>query len=115
MFRRHCAVCAEKDSQIAYLRGLIDSARTMTFVREPDIKAEIAQTGQRAEGPSTYELPPFTRNPVTVEGWQHTVGEDRVPVGEEVREDVIRVNEERRARIAARRMPNPGANTWSES
>lgn len=104
--RRPCAGCEARDSEIQFLRNMLSGARTI--VREPDVvhvENPAKETVREVPIPTGAEV--FARNPIEHSDWTVLVeGPERATVGtdvESLHSDVVSWNEERRARIAARR------------
>ena len=106
--RKPCAVCAAKDQELAFLRSMLSSSRTI--VRDPEPSVQVTQpvvgmaVPMQAGVVQNMDEPGFfTRNTTTWDLVQPTEGEG--PVGEEteIRLTVEELNAQRRQAIAARR------------
>jgi hypothetical protein len=101
--KKTCEGCAARDGEIAFLRSMLTSARTI--VREPDVPQPTGQQVVIREVAGEAQVPEaFLRNPTEYSEWMPTIeGPQREPVGEDMRKDALDVNEMRRAALRARR------------
>lgn len=101
--RKPCDGCAARDKELARVWSLLTSSRTI--IREPDVVQIVEPPeGQARRAPEEHAQPipeAFSRNPITYDQMEPIEAEG--PVGEDVASEVMRLNAERRARIAARR------------